>query len=93
MELTHVEGKKSRKIVLFALSTCVWCKKTRSFLDKIGVEYDYTYVDLLKHSERDEVESEVEKWNSACSFPTIVIDNKECIVGYNENEIRERLGL
>ncbi len=93
MDLTHVKGKKIKKIVLYALSTCVWCKKTRGFLDKLGVEYDYTYVDLLKSKERDEVEEEVEKWNPSCSFPTIVIDNNDCVVGYDENEIKEKLGL
>lgn len=93
MDLTHVKGKKIKKIVLYALSTCVWCKKTRTFLDELGVEYDYTYVDLLKRTERDEVEEEVERWNPSCSFPTIVIENKECVVGYDEDEIKEKLGL
>jgi glutaredoxin-like protein NrdH len=31
----------------------------------------------------------VRKWNPACSFPTIVIDDKKCIVGFKEDEIRE----
>ena len=32
------------KIFLFALSTCVWCKKTKKLLDQFGVKYDYADV-------------------------------------------------
>jgi glutaredoxin-like protein NrdH len=33
----------------------------------------------------------VRAWNPSCSFPTIVLDDKKCIVGYREDEIREAL--
>jgi len=29
MAMTHVDGKNKGKIMLYALSTCVWCKKTK----------------------------------------------------------------
>jgi hypothetical protein len=30
----------------------------------------------------------MEKWNPKGSFPTLVIDDKRCIVGFREDEIR-----
>jgi glutaredoxin-related protein len=39
---------KRRNIKLYALSTCIWCRKTKEFLDKSGVEYEYVYVDELE---------------------------------------------
>jgi glutaredoxin-like protein NrdH len=87
----HVPGKKAGKIMLYALSTCVWCKKTRNLLDDLGVEYSYTYVDLLKDEEKKETMKTVEKWNPSCSFPTMVIDDKKCIVGFREDEIKKAL--
>ena len=42
----HVEGENKGKILLYALSTCGWCRKTRQLLDDLGVAYDYIYVDL-----------------------------------------------
>lgn len=90
--LKHVKGRKKGKVVLYALSTCVWCKKTRNLLDEIGVEYHYVYVDLLDREENEKVRAEVVKWNPQGSFPTIVIDEKNCITGFDESKIREELG-
>ena len=92
MPMEHVEGENKGKTVLFALSTCGWCKKTRMLLEDLGVEYDYIYVDLLEGEERQEVIQQVEKWNSQLSFPTLVIIDKVTIVGFNEDKVREILG-
>jgi hypothetical protein len=37
MTSVHVPGKKSRRIMLYALSTCGWCHKTKKLLDDLGV--------------------------------------------------------
>ncbi len=92
MTVNHVAGKKKGQVMLYALSTCGWCKKTRELLEQLGVEYDYTYVDLLRGEEQSTVIKEIEKYNPACNFPTLVIDSKKCIVGFKEDEIREALG-
>jgi glutaredoxin len=90
MKLEHVDGENKGNVLLFALSTCQWCKKTRSLLEDLNVEYDYVYVDLTTGDERDEVVAELEKWNPDLSFPTIVIDSKDFIIGFKENEIEKR---
>jgi glutaredoxin len=91
MTVVHVSGKDLGKIMLYALSTCVWCQKTRTFLNDLGVEYDYEYVDLLEGDEREKVVEEIKKWNPACSFPTMILNSEKCVVGYKEDEIREEL--
>jgi glutaredoxin len=90
IEMTHVDGTDKGSIRLFALSTCVWCKKTKKLLDKLSVSYDFIYVDQLSGEKRDEVMDEVEKWNPRCSFPTVVI-NDDAIAGFKEDKIREKL--
>ena len=92
MLMEHVDGENKGKIVLFALSTCGWCKKTRMLLEDVGAEYDYIYVDLLQGEKRQEVIQQVEKWNPQLSFPTVVINDEETIVGYNEDRVMEILG-
>jgi len=92
MEMKHVKGTNKGHIVMYALSTCGWCKKTKRLLDEMGVEYYYTDVDLLKGEKRAEAMKELEHWNPRRSFPTLVINN-ECIVGYQEDEIKEAIGL
>ncbi|MGD2064977.1 MAG: glutaredoxin family protein [Dehalococcoidia bacterium] len=91
MTLVHIPGRKSRRIMLYALSTCGWCRKTKKLLDDLGVEYDYEYVDQLQGDEKDEAVRKVREWNPSCSFPTLVLDDNKCIVGYREDEIREAL--
>ena len=93
MVVEHVTGKNAGKIMLYALSTCIWCRKTRQLLTDLGVEYDYLYVDLLQGEERSNAMTVVEKWNPDSSFPTMVINDDKCIVGFKEKEIREALKL
>jgi hypothetical protein len=45
-------------------------------------------VDLLADADREEAVETIRRWNPACSFPTLVIDNNRCIIGFNEGEIR-----
>ena len=89
--MTRIAGKKKGDILLYALSTCVWCKKTKQLLDQMGVEYDFLEVDLLKGDEKNKATDEVKKLNPRCSFPTLAIGG-QCIVGYDEEKIKEALG-
>jgi glutaredoxin-like protein NrdH len=89
--MEHVPGKKKGNVVLYALSTCGWCAKTRNLLKELGVEYSYEYVDLLDGEDQDKVMNTVKKWNPACSFPTMVINNNKCVIGFKEDEIRKEL--
>lgn len=90
MKLEHVEGSDKGKIILYALSTCQWCRMTRDLLSNLGVKYDYVYVDLLKGKDREEAIAEVNKFNPSLSFPTLVMGDK-VIVGYKEKEIKGAL--
>jgi len=90
----RVAGSHNRhNIVLYALSTCGWCRKTRRFLESRKVAFDYIYVDLLAGDERKEVLAQVRQWNPRCSFPTIVVDDREGIVGFREDQLMEALEL
>lgn len=93
MNVVHVKGKNKGDIVLYAISTCGWCKKTKSLLNKLGVEYRYINVDLLDKKEKEKIEKDVKKWNPKCNYPTMVINNKKCIVGFKEDEIQEVLQI
>lgn len=93
MSFTKVSGKNCGKVLIYALSTCGWCKKTKQFLKDNGVEYSYVDVDLLQGEEREKTILEVKKWNPSLSFPTIVINDAACIVGFDERKLREQLKI
>ncbi|MBN2733462.1 MAG: glutaredoxin family protein [Methanomicrobiaceae archaeon] len=90
---THVAGKGNRNLKLYALSTCGHCKKTKEFLDESKVSYDYIYVDLLSQDELEKVYSEMKKYNPRGSFPTILIEEIDVIVGARIDEIKRLIDL
>lgn len=91
MGVKHVPGKTVGKVMLYALSTCIWCQKTKRLLNDLGVEYEYTDVDLLDGAEKEAAIRSIMKHNPSRSFPTLVINDEKCIVGYKEDEIRKTL--
>lgn len=90
MNFEKVDGRNAGDIRLYALSTCIWCKKTRVLLEELGVEFEFIYIDLLSGDEKTAAVDEVEKFNPRVSFPTLVIDD-EVIVGFKEDRVREIL--
>jgi len=93
MKTTKVEGADKGNIFVFALSTCIWCKKTTSLLNDLGVAYEYIYVDQTHGEERKEILEQLKQWNPQLSYPTIVVNNKTCVKGFKEKEIREAISL
>jgi glutaredoxin-like protein NrdH len=90
MSMIHIPGRNKGRIILYALSTCIWCRKTQELLDQMGVEYDYVHLDALEGDEKTKATEEVKALNPRCSFPTLAI-NDTCIVGYHEDKVREAL--
>ncbi|MEI6039761.1 MAG: glutaredoxin family protein [Candidatus Berkelbacteria bacterium] len=88
--IIKVPGQDKGKIFIFALSTCVWCKKTKQLLNDLGVMYDYIDVDLVSGNAEQELMDEFKKYTNNISFPTIIIeDGQEVITGFDEARIKE----
>jgi len=86
----HVQGIKKGDVLIYALSTCQWCRKTKELLDEMGIDYYYIDVDLVNGDEQKEVIEDIKKFNPACSFPTMVINERESIVGFDDEKIRDK---
>jgi glutaredoxin-like protein NrdH len=93
MEMTHMDGTHKRDVRLYTLTTCIWCKKTKALLKDLNIGYEYVDIDLLEGQMRQEALDELRSFNPQCSFPSIVFNNSECIVGFNEPKIKEALKL
>lgn len=79
-----------KEITLYALSTCIHCKKTKEYLDECGAKYDCVFVDKLDGEERKAIIEAIKKINPKLSFPTLLIDEKT-IVGFKQDQIHEAL--
>jgi len=79
-------------VKMYSLSTCSHCHHAKKFMDDCAVAYEFRDIDLLVGEERQAILDEIIKINPRCTFPTIVIGDK-VIIGFDEKEIRECLGL
>jgi len=92
MKLRRVSGNlKKNKVVLYALSTCGWCKKTKALLTEKGVEYEYIDLDTAKPEDRKEAIDDLKKRSLPLSVPIIIIDDVKVIRGYKPDEFKEVL--
>jgi len=89
----HILGIDRGKVVVYSLSTCIWCKKTKKLLTDLGVDFEYIYVDKLDEDEKNQIIQEVRRFNPSISFPTTIINGKKVIIGFKEKEIREAFGF
>ena len=90
IKMNHIEGTDKGRVVLYALSTCQWCRKVKDLLKELGIDFYYVDVDLTGESEREEIIEEIKRYNPACSFPTLILDDGNSIIGFDEEKIRER---
>jgi len=83
---------KDHKVLVYALSTCAWCKRTKQFLKDKKVHYEYVDVDLASPEDRKKIENDLRKWNCQ-AYPAVLIDGKRLITGFRADDLKEALGL
>ena len=94
MQFSKVSGKKSQhKVVLYALSTCAWCKVTKQFLKDNDVEFEYVDVDLCEEEDKQKIRQHIQSKGGPLSYPTVIIDDNMLITGFRKDKLKEALGL
>jgi len=74
-------------VKVYALSTCIHCKRCKEYLDELGQPYDCTHVDMLSGEERALALEAVRKLNPALSFPTVLVGDSTVIVGFDKSAL------
>lgn len=89
-----VEGpKKSPEIRLMALSTCGFCKKGMIYLEEVGYAYKYIFLDQIDPVRKGEAKDEfLAQFGKPLSYPTLILDGREIIIGYIREVWEEKLG-
>ncbi len=94
LEFSKVSGEKNdHKVQLYALSTCVWCKLTKQYLNDNGVEYEFVDVDLLEDEDKRKVHETILSKGGSLSYPTTIIDDKTVVTGFRKDQLKEALGI
>ena len=94
MQKVKVSGKNSKhKVLVYAISTCAWCKMTKRFLNDNSVEYEYVDVDLTSDEDHERIRDDIVSHGAEPSYPTIIVDGKTVITGLRKDLIKEALEL
>jgi glutaredoxin-like protein NrdH len=94
MQFSKVQGvKKQHKVVLYALSTCVWCKMTKQYLKDNEIEYEYIDVDLCQEEDKQKIREHIQSKGGPLSYPTTIVDGKVVITGFRKDLLKEALEI
>jgi glutaredoxin-like protein NrdH len=94
MKPVKVSGRNNKhKVLVYALSTCAWCKQTKKFLKDNGVEYEYVDVDLCDEGDQEKVSKDILSRGGRLSYPATIVDNRILINGFHVDKIKEALEI
>ncbi len=81
-----------KKVFMYTLSTCPWCKKAKKFMADHKVPFEFVDYDLQPPEKQKQIVKEMQEKGSSFSFPWVLIDD-ELVVGWNPERYEELLGL
>jgi glutaredoxin len=78
---------------MYALSTCVWCKRAKRFLKGNHIAYEYVDVDRCSREDLQKVHQDILNRGGSLTFPTIIIDDKVLMANPKEDELMKVLDI
>jgi glutaredoxin len=79
-------------VVLYTLSTCPWCHKSKKYLTEQGIDFENIDYDLADEKTQEMIRNVIEESGERLAFPFLKAGDK-CVSGYNPKKYREILGL
>lgn len=94
MQKVKVPGRNNKyKVLMYATSTCGWCKRAKRFLKDSDVEYEYVDLDLCSWEDKQKSWQDIQSHGGRLEYPTIIIDNKILLTGSVSDKLREVLEI
>lgn len=94
MQTVKVPGRNNKhKVLLYAISTCGWCKRAKKFLNDNNVGYEFVDIDLSSGEDKQEVRRDIQSRGGRLAYPTLIIDDKILLTGASPDKLREVLEI
>ena len=79
-----------KKVTIYALSTCLWCRKTKNYFEENKIPFEAVDYDRQDEDRQEEMMAEMRAAGSPGSFPFIRIGGA-CVQGYDPVEFGKLL--
>jgi glutaredoxin len=79
------------KVVMYTLSTCPWCRKTKKWFTEHQIPFDFTDYDLADEATQDKIMAELDA-AGADGFPFVRIGD-QTVVGWQPAVYAKLMGL
>lgn len=77
VESKTVSGKISKhKVMLYTLSTCIWCKRLKSKLTARDIKYSYIDIDLIPYMQKQVLKTQLKQVKPRLTFPMMFVDDE-----------------
>lgn len=94
MQVTKVSGGNNKhEVLMYAISTCGWCKRAKRMLNDMDVEYEYIDIDLCSIEDKEKIKQDITRRGGRLLYPTIIINDKILLTNPSEKELKEVLGI
>ena len=80
-----------KKVSMYALSTCPWCRKTKQFFTERNIPFSNTDYDLADEATQARISQELDA-AGATGFPFVRIGD-ETVMGYQPERYSRALGI
>jgi len=90
---TEVDGGNGAEenILVITLSTCMWCKKCKRFLNEQGMKYKYIDVDKIEFSDKAKILEYLRtNFQDRISYPFLICESGH-VVGYDPKKYMQLL--
>ncbi|MEM2974440.1 MAG: glutaredoxin family protein [Candidatus Micrarchaeia archaeon] len=77
-----------RKVKIYSAPYCTFCLMAKNFLKKHGIEYEDINVQADEHAAR-----EIYELTQQTTIPVIIVDDKEIIIGFDEEKLKMALKI
>jgi len=81
-----------KKVSMYTLSTCPWCRKTKNFFKERNMPFEFVDYDLADEPTQERIAGEMMRYTDHIAFPFVRIGN-DVVIGYNPEKYEQLIGL
>lgn len=86
--------RKEHDTIVYALSTCAFCRRAIEYLKKRKIQFRYAYLDQIDVETKRSVKRELaERFDNIVVFPILVVDDQRAYSGFTESVWARALDL